>query len=95
MILNGRLDTSLNGILMLRRRRPYQGTVMVVPFVWRHKLFSIVTYGSLRRACSQLLSEADLSENHGCPNLFLPDHWRRHVKSALLNWSTEIAFAVR
>ena len=21
--------------------------------------------------------------NHGCPNLFLPDHWSRHVKSAL------------
>jgi len=26
-----------------------------------------------------------LPENHGCPNLFLPNHWSRHVKSALLN----------
>ena len=42
------------------------------------------TYGSLRRVYSQLLSEADLPENHGCPNLFLPTHWNRHVKSALL-----------
>jgi len=25
-----------------------------------------------------------LPENHGCPNLFLPDHWSRYVKSALL-----------
>ena len=41
------------------------------------------TYGSLRCVWSQLLSEADLPENHGCPNLFLPRHWNRHVKSAL------------
>ena len=46
-----------------------------------------VTYDSLRRARSQLLSEADLPENHGCPNLFLPDHWSRHVKSAPLHVS--------
>jgi hypothetical protein len=26
-----------------------------------------------------------LAENHGCPNLFLPRHWSRHVKSALLH----------
>jgi len=26
-----------------------------------------------------------LPENHSCPNLFLPDHWNRHVKSALLH----------
>ena len=26
-----------------------------------------------------------MPENHGCPNLFLPDHWSRHVKSALLH----------
>jgi hypothetical protein len=26
-----------------------------------------------------------LPENRDCPNLFLPDHWNRHVKSALLN----------
>ena len=44
-----------------------------------------VTYGSLQDVCSQYLSEADLSENHGCPNLFLPNHWSRHVKSALLH----------
>ena len=24
-----------------------------------------------------------MPENHGCPNLFLPNHWSRHVKSAL------------
>ena len=41
--------------------------------------FSTVTYGSLRHACSQLLSEADLPENHGCPNLFLPHHWSPYV----------------
>jgi hypothetical protein len=28
-----------------------------------------------------------LPENHGCPNLFLPRHWSRHVKSALLHVS--------
>jgi len=44
-----------------------------------------VTYGSLRPACSQLLSEADLPENHECLNPFLPRHWSRHVKSALLH----------
>jgi hypothetical protein len=42
-------------------------------------------YGSLRHARSQLLSEADLLEKHGCPNPFLPNHWSRHVKSALLH----------
>jgi hypothetical protein len=47
--------------------------------------FSGVTYSSLRHACSQLHSEADLPENHGCPNLFLTRHWSRHVKSALLH----------
>jgi hypothetical protein len=47
--------------------------------------FFCPTYGSLRRVCSQLLSEADLAGNHGCPNLFLPNHWSRHVKSALLH----------
>jgi len=47
-------------------------------------LFAL-TYGSLRHACSQLLSEADLAENRGCPSLFLPRHWRRHVKSAMLH----------
>ena len=26
-----------------------------------------------------------MPENHGCPNLFLPDHWSRHVKAALLH----------
>ncbi|MGB3194927.1 MAG: helix-turn-helix domain-containing protein, partial [Phycisphaerae bacterium] len=26
-----------------------------------------------------------MPENHGCPNLFLPNHWSRHVKSALLH----------
>ena len=26
-----------------------------------------------------------MPENHGCPNLFLPDHWSRRVKSALLH----------
>ena len=26
-----------------------------------------------------------MPENHGCPNLFLPDHWSHHVKSALLH----------
>jgi len=26
-----------------------------------------------------------LPDNHGCPNLFLPDHWSHHVKSALLH----------
>jgi hypothetical protein len=26
-----------------------------------------------------------LPENHGCLNLFLPNHWSRHVKSALLH----------
>ena len=46
---------------------------------------STVTYGSLRCTCSQLLSEADLPENHGCLNLFLPNHWSRRVKSALLH----------
>jgi len=44
-----------------------------------------VTYGSLRHVRSQLVSEDDLHENHGCPNLFLPDYWGRHVKSALLH----------
>jgi len=43
------------------------------------------TYGRFRGVCSQLLSESDLPENHGCPNLFLPNHWSRHVKSALLH----------
>jgi len=44
-----------------------------------------VTYGSLRCTYSQLLSEADLPENHGCPNVFLRHHWSRHVKSAMLH----------
>jgi hypothetical protein len=44
-------------------------------------------HGSLRHACSQLLSEADLPENYGCPNLFLPTHWICHAKSAMLHVS--------
>ena len=28
-----------------------------------------------------------MPENRDCPNLFLPDHWNRHVKSALLHVS--------
>ena len=36
--------------------------------------FVVITYGSLRDVLSQLLSETDLPENHGCPNLLLPDH---------------------
>ena len=47
-------------------------------FLYRH-------YGSLRGIWSQLLSEADWPGNHGCPNLFLPNHWSRHVTSALLH----------
>jgi len=45
--------------------------------------FFVITYGSLRGIWSQLFSEADWPENHGCPNLFLPNHWSRHVKSDL------------
>ncbi|MCX5653262.1 MAG: hypothetical protein NTY65_01215 [Planctomycetota bacterium] len=26
-----------------------------------------------------------MPENHGCLNLFLPNHWSRHVKSAMLH----------
>ena len=26
-----------------------------------------------------------MPENHGCSNLFLPNHWNRHVKSALIH----------
>ena len=26
-----------------------------------------------------------MSEKHGCPNLFLPNHWSRHDKSSLIH----------
>jgi len=34
-----------------------------------------------------------LPENHGCPNLFLPRHWSRHVKSALF-WVPWLPFVL-
>jgi len=34
-----------------------------------------------------------LPENHGCPNLFFPNHWSRHVKSALLHVISLARFA--
>ena len=47
--------------------------------------FSGHTYGILRGVWSQLFSEADLPENHGCPNLFLPNHWSRDGKKVSID----------
>ena len=63
----------------------YAGADRLCPSSGGITCFFVITYGSLRDVCAQLFSEADLPENHGCPNLFLPNHWSRHVKSALLH----------
>jgi len=47
----------------------------------------VASYVSAHNFFRRLLSEADLPENHGCPNLFLSRHWSRHAKSALLHVS--------
>jgi hypothetical protein len=73
-----------SGVLVHRFSHPSPGVITC--------LFT-GTYGSLLHACSQLLSEADLPENHGCPNLLLPDHWSRHVKSALFHVISLAKFA--